>query len=91
MLFSTRAETDLVDLSLLKCRQKDQLQEAFKSWCCDVPCNSEWGRTYMVCGEKTLWRIALEVCLALKVHTSSVEGAFSLDTAYCIPSDQGES
>ncbi|CAM9189410.1 unnamed protein product, partial [Laminaria digitata] len=39
MLFSTRAETDLVDLSLLKCRQKDQLQEAFKSWCCDVPCN----------------------------------------------------
>lgn len=50
MLFSTRAETDLVDLSLLKCRQKDQLEEAFKSWRCDVPCNSEWGRKYICAG-----------------------------------------
>lgn len=49
MLFSARAETDLVDLSLLKCREKDLLEEAYKSWCCDVPCNSEWARKLVFC------------------------------------------
>ena len=44
MLFSTESMADTVDLSLLKCRERDQLEEVFKSWSCDVPCNSECTR-----------------------------------------------
>lgn len=40
-LFSTEAMADVVDLSLLKSRQRDQLEATFRSWACDVPCNSE--------------------------------------------------
>lgn len=41
MLFSTDSASDIVDLSLLKSRERDQLEAVFKSWNCDVPCNSE--------------------------------------------------
>lgn len=43
-LFSTTAMADLVDFSLLKCKQRDQLEETFRSWDCHAPCNSEWPR-----------------------------------------------
>eukprot|EP00903_Cladosiphon_okamuranus_P019165 g17627.t2 len=39
MLFSTESMDDIVDLSLLKCRERDQLEEVFRSWSCEVPCN----------------------------------------------------
>ncbi|CAN0201164.1 unnamed protein product [Ectocarpus sp. 6 AP-2014] len=39
MLFSTEDVPDILDLSLLKNRERDQLEEVFKSWRCDVPCN----------------------------------------------------
>lgn len=42
MLFSTDSTSEIVDLSLLKCRERDQLEAVFKSWSCDVPCNSEY-------------------------------------------------
>lgn len=42
MLFSTDSMSDIVDLSLLKSRERDQLEAVFKSWSCDVPCNSEY-------------------------------------------------
>ena len=45
MLFSTESTPDTVDLSLLKCRERDQLEEVFKSWSCDIPCNREYLRT----------------------------------------------
>lgn len=41
MLFSTEDVADILDLSLLKNRERDQLEEVFKSWRCDVPCNGE--------------------------------------------------
>lgn len=41
MLFSLGAVADIVDLSLLKCRQRDQLEEIFKYWSCDTPCDGE--------------------------------------------------
>lgn len=71
MLFETTAETDIVDLSLLKCRQKDQLGEVFKSWGYDVPCNSEQRREY-ICREGGIRSgacIALEVCIVLNLYT----------------------
>ncbi|CAM9117268.1 unnamed protein product [Ectocarpus sp. 13 AM-2016] len=39
MLFSTEDVAGILDLSLLKNRDRDQLEEVFKSWRCDVPCN----------------------------------------------------
>ncbi|CAM9199040.1 unnamed protein product, partial [Hapterophycus canaliculatus] len=39
MLFSSAGTADVVDLSLLKCRERDQLEKVFKSWSCDTPCN----------------------------------------------------
>lgn len=39
-LFEPRGETDVVDLTLLKSRQRDQLEDIFKCWGCEVPCDS---------------------------------------------------
>ncbi|CAM9654757.1 unnamed protein product, partial [Sphacelaria rigidula] len=39
MLFSLGAVADIVDLSLLKCRQRDQLEEILKYWNCNTPCD----------------------------------------------------
>ncbi|CAN0015663.1 unnamed protein product, partial [Ectocarpus fasciculatus] len=39
MLFSAEGMAEILDLSLLKNRERDQLEEVFKSWRCDVPCN----------------------------------------------------
>ncbi|CAN0054281.1 unnamed protein product [Scytosiphon promiscuus] len=39
LLFSSEATADIVDLSLLKFKERDQLEDIFKSWCCNVPCN----------------------------------------------------
>lgn len=41
MLFSLGAVADIVDLSLLKCRQRDQLEEILKYWNCNTPCDGE--------------------------------------------------
>lgn len=41
MLHSMRKMSDVIDLSLLKSRQRDILEEVFKSWSSDNPCDSE--------------------------------------------------
>lgn len=46
-LFSKGDAMDIVDLSLLKSKERDHLEGAFKYWGCNSPCKSELFRVWM--------------------------------------------